>query len=362
MNVRRREMSEAQRLDIVLRYVKIKDGASNETLNDLCTCYGIHRNTPSKLLKRAKDSGTLKNKNGRGRWSKVKNVDIQENFVECIRENRKASLRKLAARLNISRCTAGHLRKNLKFRKCKRISRPPLSAAHMERRLTFVQDNPVIHRTTAFLDEKWFETFREKKAAYFRDNSPKIFVHPPSRRFPPRIMFVAVVSQTAPDGKVGLWEAAEERQYPRNSRHHQRGESYWKDISIDGNYFTRLLDDEIMPRCEQMGITEIQMDNARPHLIECEDASITRIQARHPNVRLIYQPAQSPDTNPLDEGIFKMLADAVELSDPKNRNDLVVTVKDEWNRLERRKIVHHIINQRVVRRKILLQNGGNRFV
>ena len=176
------------------------------------------------------------------------------------------------------------------------------------------------------------------------------------------MMFVAVISSAAPDAKVGLWPVAERRAYQRNSRYHRRGDFYWKDVSHDGPFFCRLLDEEILPACEQLGITTLQYDNATPHVVENNEASIAAVLARHLTITVVRQPPQSPDVNPLDQGLFRLIADRVELRDPVNRDTLHTAVIDTWNQLRRRDIMKFVVDQTKVRRQISLTFGGNRFV
>ena len=42
-------------------------------------------------------------------------------------------------------------------------------------------------------------------------------VFSPSRRFPPRVMFVAVTSLSAPGRKVGMWPVIEQKEFERSS-------------------------------------------------------------------------------------------------------------------------------------------------
>jgi len=84
--------------------------------------------------------------------------------------------------------------------------------------------------------------------------------------------------------------------------------------------------------------------------------------ARHPTITVVRQPPQSPDVNPLDQGLFRLIADRVELRDPVNRDTLHTAVIDTWNQLRRRDIMKFVVNQTKVRRQISLSFGGNRFV
>ena len=65
------------------------------------------------------------------------------------------------------------------------------------------------------------------------------------------------------------------------------------------------------------------MNNAQPHILDNKEASIKTVQQKHPYVKIIYQPPNSPETNPLEEGIFKILADAVEDRNATTKENLI---------------------------------------
>ena len=104
------------------------------------------------------------------------------------------------------------------------------------------------------------------------------------------------------------------------------------------------------------------MDNARPHVTDNIDASIMEAMVRHPSVRLLMQPPQSSDVSPMDQCIFSVLADAVEVCNPTTRQELHEAVLQAWESLSERKILTHIRLQALVRAKIVKCRGGNRFV
>lgn len=354
------EISERDRLQIALRYQQIKDGSSNESVQHLCTAFGISRNVPAGLYRQIRERGSLQTKPRSGRPSLIKNYEMQQRLITAIRGRRTISSRQLGLQLGCSNKTANTMRHVMKFKTQDRIRRPPLSAQNIQRRLEWCREHPTVAPHTAFLDEKWWRTFRGKKKVYRRSTSPPIYDHPPAHA--PKAMFIAVVSRDAPQGKVGLWPVAEQRQYQRNSRYHRRGDTFWHDLSCDGPYFCHLLDTEILPACERSGIRILQMDNATPHITDNVHASITEVMAHHPTVRLLMQPPQSPDVSPLDQGIFSVLADAVELRNPTTRQELHEAVLQSWASISERKILTHIRQQALVRAKIVECRGGNRFV
>lgn len=357
------ELSEADRLKIILRYSNIKSNKEcSDTVSALCQEFNIHRSLPSKLLKRAEKNGTLQSQSRLGRPSFVKDVPLQEKLVSAIRYNRKRSSRVLGKCIDTSHATANSMRKALKFKKNKCVKRPILTQEHIEKRLQYAVENVKKPRTNcAYLDEKWFECFRDTKGYYRRKDSPVQFQHTLSRRFPPRLMFICVVSLNHPSGKVGIWRVAETRVYARNSKNHRKGDPYIHNQSCDGAFFCDILDKQILPRCEELGITTLHLDNARPHIIEQQTISISKVMERHSSVTLMYQPPYSPDTNPLDEGILKVLADAVEDANPQTRSELDDAVFAAWGNISFNKISSIIRSQKKVCQKIISSNGGNRF-
>ena len=65
--------------------------------------------------------------------------------------------------------------------------------------------------------------------------------------------------------------------------------------------------------------------------------------------------------NPLDQVIFKILADAVEKKQPTNRDSLIDCVNKAWKEIPASQIISTINNNNVMCKKIIEINGGNKF-
>ena len=87
-------------------------------------------------------------------------------------------------------------------------------------------------------------------------------------------------------------------------------------------YTSAIFSTLILPACEEYGIQILQMDNARPHIINNANVFIDDFMARHLTATLLRQPPMSSDLNPFDQGVFNILADAVEAQSPTTRNEL----------------------------------------
>ena len=76
------EISRKQRLQILLRYTAIKNGNSTETVSKLCEEFNVSRNMPAKILKTAKNEGTLTSKSRTGRPSIVSSHTMKKRIVD----------------------------------------------------------------------------------------------------------------------------------------------------------------------------------------------------------------------------------------------------------------------------------------
>ncbi|XP_036364913.1 uncharacterized protein LOC118766002 [Octopus sinensis] len=114
------------------------------------------------------------------------------------------------------------------------------------------------------------------------------------------------------------------------------------------------------------GTIQPKQRSGRPSLVKnaaLQERMVNAIrERRHPTVQLLLQPPQSSDLNPLEEGIFKVLVDKVELKNPTTRHELHEAVLQSWEELSERKIRGCIQHQTRVRRQIVDCRGGNRFV
>ena len=197
-----------------------------ESVKQICEEFQINRNVPAKLYKTAtKEGSNASNKRAR-RPSFLTTNKKQSLLIKYIRKNRKVSCRSLRNMLKISHITANKVKKLLKFKKVKSVNRPVLTNYQKNRPYDFALLNKNKEKLRrAYLDEKWFECFREKKDSYKRKEIPLIFTHSPSRRFHPRVMFIAVTSLSAPGGKVAMWPVIKQKEFERNSKHDKKGET-----------------------------------------------------------------------------------------------------------------------------------------
>ena len=64
-------------------------------------------------------------------------------------------------------------------------------------------------------------------------------------------MFLGVVAAPRPkygfDGKIGLFHVGEEKEAKRRSKYHEKGDTYWTNINLDGEVFMEMVEKLVIP-------------------------------------------------------------------------------------------------------------------
>ena len=166
-------------------------------------------------------------------------------------------------------------------------------------------------------------------------------------------------------GKIGIWGVSEPGLTLRASANRGRNISCTKDVSCTGKFHAKLLKDKLFPILEQKwptGDIRVQTDNAKVQVgAEAREVHVRRF-------KMARQPPNSPDTNPLDEGIFHSLQVYVDSKRPGHgqnkfwqRKDLETAIEEAWNGMPGEKIMKTMAHMVDVMRAILSVNGGNRY-
>ena len=185
--------------------------------------------------------------------------------------------------------------------------KPTLTDDHREARLAFCR----LYLNQDWsewidIDEKWFYTIK----AYSKRKLP------PGASLPhetvrhkshiPKVMFIAAMARPKPgqhDGKIGMWRISEPLKWTRKSNgKHVQGEWYEKDITVDCDTYFKFMTEKVFPsirhkfaRCTKTII--VQQDCARPHTGK---DMVNRLNiegaARFPQIKVVTQPAQSPES------------------------------------------------------------------
>lgn len=167
------------------------------------------------------------------------------------------------------------------------------------------------------------------------------------------------------NGKVGVWPFIEHEPALRSSKNRPRGTLVMKDLTIDRDVYWLLIANVIPARkaCWPTGHkrVRIQQDNARPHVTLDDPAVMAAACEGGWNMKMVSQPAQSPDTNALDLGFFASIQSLQQRKVARSREDLLLNIYEAFRELRYEKIDRGFMTLQSVLREILKSGGGNGF-
>ena len=190
-------------------------------------------------------------------------------------------------------------------------------------------------------------------------------------------MFLTALAPPQPDrnfdGRVGIWRICEEKVCDRTTLYHQRGDIYIHDCTLDADlnrqYMVGTEDvdgvfDEIkikMPWLRGHPVI-VQQDGAPPHTGH-DNVEFFNNKGHKDgwNITVVTQPAQSPDLNVNDLGIFRSLKYRVEQlkAEETTLENLYEAVLEAWNEYDSVTLERIWGHQFACYRSILEDQGGN---
>ena len=309
------------------------------TVEELCSHYGVGLNYASETRKSFLASGTLQRHSGSGRTSVDKEERIAS-IVTTVRDRRNATTRDIAAITNIPKSTVHRLMHDDGLKLVTKRFCPLLTAPQMESRLKFCR----INRCNKWikwvdLDEKLFLLNAGCIKERYHDGSPRRRVSVQSRHNPQKLMVLSAVAR--PDvehnfsGLIGIWRVTKTYTAQRSSKNHKRGEEYDIDTTITADSYHEIITQSVIPQiCRLMPWADqvhIQQDNAKPHVGKGNVARINQFgDLQHPIITLINQPPQSPELNVNDLGLFHSLSKRTQKTVSNSLDDLWYSVQQSY--------------------------------
>lgn len=105
----------------------------------------------------------------------------------------------------------------------------------------------------------------------------------------------------------------------------------------------------------------IQQDNASPHCFKTDPDVVAACSQDGWDISLAPQPAQSPDFNVLDLGLFRAIQALQQTKKMRSITDIVGAVKDSFNELQRDTLDNTFLTLMSVMKRCLADEDGNRF-
>jgi hypothetical protein len=318
-----------------------------------------------------------------------------KNALANVPYEKRGTTRDVASALGISQATACRLIKFEGIVKCHSSSvKPTLTPEQEITRVLYASEKvfETINGTLKFkasydevmIDEKWFDYCRITQRVYLtedeaeEENLPHRVTRHKSHIV--KVMFLTAMARPRYDaegnctfdGKIGMWPFAEQVAAQRNSVNRPRGTLETKCISVKKRVYKDYMMNKVLPaiadkwpRNHEPELTiGIQADNPSSHNIWGDADWKEACQNQYQHFRFVKrtQPAQSPDTNILDLGIFaSMQAEAHKLKQAKNVDELIENVLKAHQQYDHYKINKIWLTHQTVCDQILISLGGNKY-
>jgi hypothetical protein len=356
---RGKELTTVERLCLAAEYSKaIVPGAKAQ----LCRAWQVTKQTAAaivrKWLAQLASPGAVDMARGKrkGRPSGLDEEGAWEGVLERLEVHKRSNFRKWAKRAGMPKSTLHRWAQVKNVQRRGRYIKPKLTDSHKHARMAFVLSRvdpaTLTARHPAFSDhfdivhgdEKWFYKLQDGKTVLVAPG--EAFPDPPKLQHKshiPKAMFIALAARPQParhfDGKVGIWSCTKIVEAQRNSKNHKAGDLLEVDVPVTAEYYREVIEQKIMPAIiEAMpwagknGRTLIyQHDGATPHSGGGNRDYWQEMLARlYPDrsIKVLTQPAQSPDLNTLDLGFFHSLANLAYDTDPDTLSDLLDAVEE----------------------------------
>ncbi|XP_021733993.1 uncharacterized protein LOC110700709 [Chenopodium quinoa] len=217
----------------------------------------------------------------------------------------------------------------------------------------------------------------ETRTFYLLPNEENPYRAQQSKRFKLKAMFMGMVGKPLydehknmlHDGKYGLFPFVKYEMAKKKSKNRDKGTLETKAIrSVNIHAIREMLLNHVLPSLYEKWPAQlpknvtIQWDNARPHQVPNNPEFQEACQAYGFNIQFVYQPAQSPDLNVLDLGLFRVIQSIQYQSFPKNLDELIAKVDEAWNSFDLTVNKYTWITLQSCMLKILEKMGGNNFV
>ncbi|XP_021773496.1 uncharacterized protein LOC110737441 [Chenopodium quinoa] len=167
------------------------------------------------------------------------------------------------------------------------------------------------------IDEKWFYLNQETRKFYLLPNEENPYRCEQSKRFKVKAMFMAMIGkpqhnrneEMIHDGKYGIFGFVYEQRAKKSSKNKAAGTMELKALqSVTKDVIKDMLVNKLIPTIIQNWPAHlskdivIQWDNASSHKIPTDLEFVATCTQNGFNIKMVYQPPQSPDLNVLDLG------------------------------------------------------------
>ncbi|KAI5381831.1 hypothetical protein KIW84_UN0398 [Lathyrus oleraceus] len=326
---------------------KLRKGATNE----VASSNSVPLRTVQRIWKRAKESETRDVSHRKTKNCGRKRISIDENQIRELPFSQRTNIRSLAFALKTNPTSVFRLIKSGAIRRNSNAIKPLLKEENKISRLEFC--------LSMLEDED--EPYRTCK----------------SKNFIAKVMFL--VAQTRPrfdseenetfSGKIGVFPFVTHEPAIRSSINRVAGTMVTKAITtVNRDVVRSFLIDKVLPairekwpRDEFESTIFIQQDNARTH-INHDDPLFREAATKDGfDIRLMCQPANSPDLNILDLGFFSAIQSLQYKEAPKTIDELISAVVKSFENFPSIKSNRIFVSLQLCMIEIMKEKGSNKY-
>ncbi|XP_076900093.1 uncharacterized protein LOC143554124 [Bidens hawaiensis] len=334
----------------------VNGGLKSEFTRDVATLFSVSTRTISRIWHDAKlqlqHGSVVDVSSKRANVIRRKRIQIDFTHVSQIPLRRRTNIRSLAKAINVSKSTMHKRIKEGALRPHTNAIKPDLTDQNKKARLefclsvvtrslssaspTFYDMFNVIH-----IDEKWFYMSKPSKRYYLVPNEDEPLRTCKSKKFITKVMFLAAVARP---------------RYDASGNEVLSGK-----IEVTRSW----LIEKVLPAIrstwprDHTGPIFIQQDNAKPH-IDVNDTEFMHETSKDGfDIRLYFQPPNSPDLNVLDLGFFRAIQSLQEHEVLGSIDELVSAVKMSFERMPSHELNKVFLTLQTCMKEIMKVRGGN---
>jgi hypothetical protein len=260
--------------------------------------------------------------------------------------------------------------------------RPHLHNYHQLARVLYAIDNIDLEDLSycALFDcvhsnEKWFFLTEAQLNLYLVPGGAKPMRSTRHKSHILKVMFLMAVArprfnakgECTFDGKISIWPFVDRVMTQRGSVNRLAGTCETKPVSVTVEQYREYLIQKVLPAIKvqwpnhERDVT-IQQDGASLHIRQNDPAFLEATTARNWSIKLLTQPAQSPDTTLLDLTFFRALQSSQwDHGFAYEINGLVQQVTRAYRDFPTRRIDFGFLTLQSCLEQILLSNGGSTY-
>ncbi|XP_026458696.1 uncharacterized protein LOC113359240 [Papaver somniferum] len=289
-----------------------------------------------------------------------KRIEIDPTMISSIPLRLRTNIRVMESAANMSKSTIHKRIKEGAIRPHSKTLKPALTDDNKKARLLFslsmledycFANKPIFKSMYNYvhIDEKWFYMTKESQKYYLLPKEDEPLRSCKSKRFITKVMFLAVVARPRYDsanneefsGKIGIFSFTFQEPAQRNSKNRTAGTMETKAIlSVTKDVICLCLINKVFPairskwpRSSNMEPIFIQQDNAKPHINPNDQEFLEDASKDGFDIRLSFQPPNSPDFNVLDLGYFRAIQSLQYRYAPSTIDELVQVVQESFENL-----------------------------